>query len=140
VLDRPLQQRLGHRARPGVEDPPALAVVARRAHAADPALADAAQPDVDLGAAGQLGEALEDLGDVDGRPVVDGSPPLTGVPVEAPVRDLPHDRHDVRVVRESEDDDGLAVGPPAQVDVGVAGGQFHPFQPIGRRAPVRSRC
>ena len=66
--------------------------------AADPAALDRGQPGVDLRARGQLGEAVEHLGDVDPGPVVDRRPPLARVPVEAPLRDAAHDGDDVRVV------------------------------------------
>ena len=126
ALDGALEQRLGHRARAGAQDPPAASVVARGRHDADPAALDGGQPGVDLRAGGQLREAVEHLGDVDPRPVVDGRPPLARVPVEAPLRDAPHGGDDLRVVGEGEDDDRPAVGATPQLDVGAFLDELHP--------------
>ena len=129
ALDGALEQRLGHRPRARAQDPPAAAVVARGRHAPDPAALDGGQPGVDLGAGGQLREALEHLGDVDPGPVVDRRPPLARVPVEAPLRDAPHDGDDVRVVGEGEDDDRCRPsGPTPQLDVGAFLDELHPPQ------------
>ena len=126
ALDGALEQRLGHRAGAGAQDPPAASVVARGRHDADPAPLDGGQPGVDLGAGGQLREAIEHLGDVDPRPVVDGRPPLARVPVEAPLRDAPHGGDDLRVVGEGEDNDRPAVGATPQLDVGAFLDELHP--------------
>jgi hypothetical protein len=126
VLDRAVEQDLRHRAGAGVEREPAAAVVARGRDAADPAAVDRAQPRVDLRARRELGEAVDHVRDVDARPVVDRRVPLAAVPVEAAAGDAAHERDDVRVVGEREDDDRGAVAVAAQLDVGAFLDQLHP--------------
>jgi hypothetical protein len=94
-------------------------------HAADPASLDGGQPGVDLRARGQLGEAVEDLRDMDAGPVVHRRPPFALVPVETPLGDRAHDGDDVRVVREGQHDDQPATVATAQLDVGAFVDELH---------------
>ena len=139
LLDRALEQRLGHRAGARVQREPAAAVVARGRDAPDPAAIDGAQPHVDLGAGRELGEAVDTSATWTPGPVVDRRVPLAAVPVEAPAGDAADERDDVRVVGEGEDDDRRAVGVAAQLDVGAFLDQLHPPSTVAGGAGATAR-
>jgi uncharacterized membrane protein YdjX (TVP38/TMEM64 family) len=104
-------------ARDPVEHEPARAGAPRGGHAADPALDGAREPLLDVGRDEQLREALDHALDVGGGGVGLHRRPLLGLPVEAAARDRPHGVHDVRPVREGEDDRVLTLRVAPQLDV-----------------------
>ena len=136
LLDRAFEQRLRHRAGARVQGEPAAAVVARGRDAPDPAAIDGAQPHVDLRAVVSSGKRSTTSATCTPGPVVDRRVPLAAVPVEAPAGDAAHERDDVRVVGEGEDDDRRAVGVAAQLDVGAFLDQLHPPSTVAARTRV----
>ena len=125
VLDRAIEQRLGHRAGERLEHQPAAPVIAHGAHRSDPALLDGDQPFRHLGAGRQLREALERLGDLHRRPVGGRRGPFAAVPVKAAVGDRPAQLDERAVVGKREDDGLAAVAVGAQLDVGAVGDELH---------------
>ncbi len=121
VLDDDRLELLGERSGERLEDEPAAPVVPGGPDVPDPPLADRRQPFGDVRRRRQLRVALEHLDDLHPRPVAGRRGPLAGVPVEAPERDRAHERDPTRVVREREDDERLAAGAPAQLDVRAFG-------------------
>ncbi len=103
----------------------ALTVELLCGHPSDPAGYSLREPRLDFGRHAEDGEALQHAAHVRGDDVSPWRRPFLALPIEAAARDSAERVHDVRLIREGEDDDLVAVAVLPEFDVEGGVGEAH---------------